>query len=419
MAELFPDVEREPRVVSLVRLAADVARALADVGRVTVQGEIHRPSRSPGGRTWFTLRDRSAQINVTVPANRASRFRIAAGERVAITGSLEWVNDRGAVNLVADHIAPVGEGAIAAAIADARKRLEADGILTRVRRPLPRLPRLVGVICGSEAAVRKDIESVAAARFPGYPVEFTEVVVSGPAAADNIARAVHGLDRRDDVDVIVVARGGGDAAQLLPFSDEALCRAIAASGTPVVVAIGHEGDRPLCDEVADLRCGTPSMAAAAVIPSRVELEAELARLVAGATVALTTRVDAAERRLVAIDRDAAVEQATERARARLHRSRERLALVHPTRLVEQARHRLERVDRHSALARRVERERHALAARRRELAALDPARVLQRGYAVVRVGGRVVRDPTEVSSGDRLLISVAGGDLTAVAEGDR
>ena len=123
------------------------------------------------------------------------------------------------------------------------------------------MPRAIGVLCGTDAAVRKDIESVVAARFPGYPLAIEETTVSGPGAALCIIEALARLARRPGVDVVVLARGGGDATALLPWSDEELCRAVAACPVPVVSAIGHEADRPLCDEVADLRCGTPSIAA--------------------------------------------------------------------------------------------------------------------------------------------------------------
>src|SRR5204863_4358260 len=133
---------------------------------------------------YFTLKDRAAQIPVVCPSAKASRCRAVAGERVSVTGALNWSVDRGQLSLVADEVVPVGAGAIAAMIADARRRLAADGVLDRPRRPLPRLPETIGVICGTDAAVRADIESVVAARFPGYPVDFVEVGVSGPGAVD-------------------------------------------------------------------------------------------------------------------------------------------------------------------------------------------------------------------------------------------
>jgi len=176
----------EPRRMSLVRLSALIAQAAGQLGRVAVEGEVHRPQTGRTGRQWFTLRDRASQISVSVSSGRRSRCRVVAGERVCVTGRLEWVNDWGQLQLAAEEVLPVGEGAIAAMIADARRRLQAEGLLTRPRRPIPLLPVRIGVVCGHEAAVRADIESVVAARFPGYPMAFLETTVSGPAAADRI-----------------------------------------------------------------------------------------------------------------------------------------------------------------------------------------------------------------------------------------
>jgi exodeoxyribonuclease VII large subunit len=392
--ELFPD-ESGLRRLSLVRLSTEIARALAPVGRFAVEGEVHRPSRGATGRIWFTLRDRRSQIAVTCPATRAKRCRAVAGERVSVTGRLEWSTDQGRLQLVAEEVTPVGAGAVAAAIADARRRLHADGLLDARRRPIPRLPAVIGVVCGTEAAVRADIESVVAARFPGYPVEFIEVTVSG--AAEAVAGALRVLDARPEVDVIVLARGGGDAPQLLPFSDEELCRAIAAATTPVVSAIGHEGDRPLCDEVADLRCGTPSIAAAAVVPDRAALEAELARLAGATDGALEQRLASAVRQLAAVDRRSALVAGLGVARARLDRAMGRVEVLHPGRRMAEAAQLLE--------------------SRRLRLEALSPARVLERGYAVVRTpDGAVVRDAGAVVGGDRVLVELARGGLGAVVD---
>lgn len=395
---LFP-AESAARRVSLVRLASEIARATASVGRIVVEGEVHRPSRGRGGRVYFTLKDRAAQISVSCPGSRASRCRAVAGERVQVAGSLEWVSGWGSLQLVAEEVVPVGAGAVAAMIAEARERLAAAGLLTRARRPIPRLPRAIGVVCGSDAAVRADIESVVAARFDGYPLVFREVAVSGPGAAIAIIEALRDLDAHPDVEVVVLARGGGDATQLLPFSDEDLCRAICDVSLPVVSAIGHEGDRPLCDEVADLRAGTPSLAAAAVVPDLAQLRAEADRLIAQARSVVDRRADAASSLLAAIDRDRALNAGVDRARHRLSRSGDRLALLHP--------------------GRRVDTATRALAAQVRHLESLSPKRVLERGYAVVRtVDGGVVRDPAEVAGGDRLDVEVARGRLLVRAEGD-
>jgi exodeoxyribonuclease VII large subunit len=340
---------------------------------------------------------------------------VVAGERVSVTGRLEWVTDWGQLQLVAEEIVPVGEGAIAAMIAETRLRLAADGLLTRPRRPIPRLPAAIGVVCGHEAAVRADIESVVAARFPGYPTVFVETTVSGPGAVDNLIAAVQDLDARPAVGVIILARGGGDATALLPFSDESLCRAVCASTTPVVAAIGHDGDRPLVDEVADLRAGTPSLAASAVVPDRAELQAALDGAVRAAAAAVVTRLAAATARLDAVDRVRAVRSALDRARTRLAQAAATRDLVAPGKELARAGARLAGVDWRRPAVQRLDRSGQDLASRWAEVEALSPARVLERGYAVVRRAsdGSVVRRPDQAPPGDLLDVTVAGGRFRA------
>lgn len=404
------------RKLSLVRLSSEIARSLSVIGRVAVEGEVVMPRSHPGG-TYFTLRDRNAQLSVRCPGARSAHWRVIAGERVVVSGTVSWLNDRGQLQFVADEVAPVGEGAIAAAIDDRRARLGADGLLTRPRRPLPVLPAVIGVVCGTEAAVRADIESVVADRFPGYPVAWVAANVSGPGAADAVAAALVGLDARPDVEVIVLARGGGDAAQLLPFSDEALCRAICACSTPVVSAVGHEGDRPLCDEVADRRFGTPSLAAAAVVPSRQELEKATDRLREKREVVVNQRFGAAAIRLAAVDRDRAIRTGFDVARGRLAQAAARTRLVHPARAVASAGLRLDRVDWAAPAGRRCGQERQRLAAASRHLEALSPRRILERGYAVVRAGdGTVVRHAVGVFEGAPLDVELAAGRLAVRVE---
>ena len=185
-----------PRRVTLVRLSGEIARSMAAIGRIAVEGEVHRPQTFPSGRTYFVLRDRAAQVPVACPARHARRCRAVAGERVVVVGTLVWGNERGQLVLEAEEVTPVGEGAVAAMIAETRSRLAADGLLNRPGRPLPRLPRVIGVLCGADAAVRKDIESVVAARFPGYPLAVEETTVTGPGAAQAIVEALWRLCRR-------------------------------------------------------------------------------------------------------------------------------------------------------------------------------------------------------------------------------
>ena len=402
------------RRVSLVRLSALLNRAVSDVGRVAVEGEVHRPSTG-SGRQWFVLRDRASQISVSVPGGRRSRCRVVAGERVCVTGHLEWVPGWGQLQLTAEEVVPVGEGAIAAMLAEVRARLDADGLLARPRRAIPRLPRTIGVICGRDAAVRADIESVVIARFPGYPMLFAETTVSGPGAPDHIIAVLQELDARPDVEVIILARGGGDSTQLLAFSDEDLCRAVCASATPVVAAIGHDGDRPLVDLVADLRCGTPSLAAGAVVPDRAALHDEIDGFLQRASAYSTARLEGADRLLAAANRATAATLGLDRAGARLERAAAQLALLHPKRELDRAAVRLGRIEWGSPAAQRLAAAQRSLANVKEQAEALSPARVLERGYAVARRAEDrvVIRDPAQAGPGTDVEVTVAAGTLTA------
>ncbi len=405
------------RPVTLIRLAGEVARSLSQLGQVAVEGEVHRPSTSRGGWVFFVLRDRVAQIDVKVPRKHVARCRAVSGERVRVTGTTEWTADRGQVHLVAVEVVPVGAGAIAALLAETRKTLADAGLLTRPRRRWPMLPERIGVVCGADAAVRADIESVVADRFPGYPVIFEETTVSGPAAPGAIVAALGRIGTRPGVQVVIVARGGGDPTSLLPWSSEEVCRAVAACRAPVVSAIGHDGDRPLCDDVADLRCGTPSIAAAAVVPSRVELTSSLDVLAARAAQSLDARADHSARRLAGQDASVAVSAGLERACARVEWSVQRLADSQPNRRLAAARLRLASVDWRRPTGETLGRAAGHLAAEGRHLRALAPARVLDRGYAVVRdAEGRVIRRASDLEVGARLEVTLASGAVATRVE---
>ncbi|HVT78587.1 MAG TPA: exodeoxyribonuclease VII large subunit [Acidimicrobiales bacterium] len=383
----------EARRVSLVRLAGEISRGLSPIGRIAVDGEVHS-AKAYNARRYFTLRDRNARISVTVAARNVRHCKIQDGEAVRVVGTLNWDTTRGELRLDAQSVDPRGEGAVAAVIAEARERLEKEGVLNRARRPLPLLPRVVGVICGQEAAVRKDIESVISARFAGYPVVFRQSLVSGGAAPAALIDAVLDLDERDEVEVIVIARGGGDATELLPFSDEELCRTVASCATPTVSAIGHDGDRPLLDDVADHRCGTPSIAAALVIPSEADLRNELDSWLLRVTETAFAQLARAEARLDGEAPARALRAGLDGAALRLERAANRLDAAHP-------RSRVKAAD-------------AQLLGFTATLEALDPVRVLERGYAVVRdAAGTVVRDASQIASGDAVRVSLAHGSFAA------
>ena len=415
--KLFEDRDRQaPRRVTLVRLAGEIARALVGIDRIAVEGEVYRPRVSRGGWTFFTLRDRAAQMEVVVPSSAARRSRAADGERVCVTGKLQWANEQGRLQLLAEEVVPVGAGAIAELIAETRRRLEAEGLIGVRRRPLPLLPAAIGVVCGADAAVRRDIESVVADRFPGYPVVFEETTVSGPGASLSIVEAMQAVAALPGVEVVILARGGGDGPSLLPWSTEEVCRAVAACPIPVVSAIGHEGDRPLCDEVADHRCGTPSIAAGAVVPHRGELSARVDGLLLTAEAAVLARFGEAGRRVGAIDPGRALEGGVERAALRLSRGAQRLGDCHPSRQLQACRQRLDGAgaDWRRPLGEILGRAEGRLLADGRHLQALSPRRTLERGYAVV-VGpdGAVLRRAAMVRSGDSIEVELADGALSA------
>jgi exodeoxyribonuclease VII large subunit len=407
-----------PRRVSLVKLAAEIARSLVSIGRIAVEGEVHRPTTSRGGWVFFTLRDRVAQIEVRVPAPAARRSRIVAGERASVVGTLQWSNERGQLQLVAEEVVPVGAGAIAAMIADTRAQLVAEGLIGRPRRPIPVLPAAVGVVCGSDAAVRKDIESVVAARCPGYPVIFQETTVTGPGSEVAIAAAIGTLSNRAGIEVVILARGGGDAPSLLPWSREEVCRAVAACPVPVVSAIGHDGDRPLCDEVADLRCGTPSLAATAVLPDLTALTAAADSNLESAGLSLQARLGEATTRLAAVDAGHAVRTGLDRAADRLARAKLHLVAYHPSKALELAEARMSGLDWRRPTWEALGRADGRLKAELRHMRALSPQRTLDRGYAVaVRVrDGLVLRHATDVDRDEAIRVRLSQGELLAKVE---
>ncbi len=415
---LFDDPgSRRARPVTLVRLAGEIARFAGTTGLLAVEGEVHRPTTSKGGWVFFTLRDRAAQVSVVVPRSHVARARTVAGERVLVVGSLEWIAERGQLQLKADEITPVGAGAIAALLAETRARLGAAGLLQRPGRSIPLLPAVIGVVCGADAAVRKDIESIVAQRFPGYPVHFEETTVSGPGAASAIVAGLAKVVARTGVEVVIVARGGGDATSLLPWSDEEVCRAIAACSVPVVSAIGHDGDRPICDEVADRRCGTPSMAATLVVPDLSALTDRLGAAMVRARQGLDDRAGMAAASLGILAPARALDTGIAVAVARLATTGRRLTDSHPYRHLDRCRRRLERIDWRRPAGERLGWAAGRLEADRRHLSALDPRRVLARGYAVVRgPGGEVVRAAGSLGPGDPVDVRLASGSFTGRVE---
>jgi exodeoxyribonuclease VII large subunit len=369
------------KVYSVSAFNRGVAAWLTRLPTLWVEGEVTELRRHAGWQSvFFTLKDPSdgACLPTTMPRGRfdALRLDLADGERVHVFGRPVLYEARGDFRLRALTIERFGLGAHLAALERLKGKLAAEGLFAPERkRPLPRFPRAVGLVTGNDAAAKSDVVTTLTARFPPARVVVAETYVQGPRAAAAIVDALQALAAQPHVDVIVVARGGGSFEDLLPFSDERLVRAIAASPVPVVSAVGHEQDTPLCDLAADVRASTPTAAGRLVVPDLGEL-------------------------LERLDRDRG--RLARAAGRTLGRERDRLTLLR------------DRLQRAPALT--LERKRAALAQSAGRLRSLSPKATLTRGYAIVRTDSGIVRSPAAVRPGQPLKVEVAEGEFGARVE---
>jgi exodeoxyribonuclease VII large subunit len=387
-------------------LTAKLTEYVAKAPGVWLDGQVVQLTRRPGqGTAYLTLRDTDVDLSfsVTLPVRvlDALPAPLPEGAHVVVHARPQLFPRRGALSLAADDLRPVGVGELLARLEHLRRLLAAEGLFAAERkRPLPFLPAGVGLICGRASAAERDVIENARARWPAVHFVTRPVAVQGPNAVTDVVEALTGLDADPAVDVIVIARGGGSLEDLLPFSNEALLRAVAACRTPVVSAIGHEVDAPLLDLVADVRASTPTDAGKRIVP---DLDAERAGL------------DQTRLRL-----RRAVTGRVQREEQLVANLRARPVLAAPHRLLDQ--HLTDvREWRDRARAALATRLRHAagdLAHLRDRVTALSPAATLDRGYAVVQgPGGVVVRSPADVAVGAELRLRLAAGDLAATATG--
>ena len=391
-------------VYSVASFNRGVGQWLSRLPTVWVEGEVTELRRHERWATvFFTLKDPAdgSCVSVTIGRGRfdALRLDLADGERVHVFGRPELYEQRGEFKLRALTLERFGAGAHLAALEQLKARLAAEGLFADDRkRPLPFFPRRIGVVTGNDAAAKRDVVSTIRSRFPPASVLVAETYVQGPRAAPEIVAALGALCAEPDVDVVVLTRGGGSFEDLLPFSDERVVRAVANCPVPVVSAVGHEQDTPLCDLAADVRASTPTAAGKLVVPELTELRHRLDRL----------------RTTLARD----VRRSLERDRQRLAHSVERLR-AGPRVSLERNRLRLERTGERllSAPMLALERKRAALEKSAGKLAALSPSQTLQRGYAIVRTeSGGVVASSAGVSTGACVDIELAEGGLRARVE---
>jgi len=375
-----------------------VGEWIGRLGRVWVEGQIAELSRR-GGTVYLTLRDPVAVVSVRVICPRqvfdAAEPAPAEGARVVVWAKPDFNMTRGSFALNALELRAVGIGELLARMERLRRSLAAEGLFAaeRKRRP-PFLPRLVGLICGRDSAAERDVLENASRRWPSVRFRVEEVAVQGPFAVAEITDALRALDADAEVDVIIIARGGGSIEDLLPFSDESLIRAVASSRTPVVSAIGHEQDVPLLDLVADVRASTPTDAARRVVPDISEQLAIIADLRTRARRQLAGRLD--------------------REAAWLADIRSRPVLANPVAEVDRRQEQVlalaERARR--CLASSLDRAEADLSHTKARLIALSPAATLNRGYAIVqRADSTVVRSARDVTRAERLLIRLASDQI--------
>ena len=379
-------------------VAIRIGEWISRLGEIWVDGQIAELKRRPGVATQFlTLRDPDANISLLVTCARGVLpDSVGEGSRVVLRARPDFYLERGTLSLRATEVRQVGLGELLARIEALRRLLAAEGLFAADRRrSLPFLPRTIGLITGRASAAERDVVENARRRLPGARFRLANVAMQGAAAVTEVVEALQRLDSDPDVDVIVIARGGGSVEDLLPFSNETLVRAVAAAGTPVVSAIGHDTDRPLLDLVADVAASTPTDAAKRLVPDLVEEVRSVAEL---------------------------RERARSCIRARIGRERELMAGL-PERLRRTVRARIGREADETGALRMRSRQRldsllHAARADLEHLRArvrtLSPKATLDRGYAVVRrTDGTVVREPADAVG--PLRVRVAGGEFGATA----
>ena len=383
-------------------LSMRIAEYVEKMSVLWVEGQVVQLTRRPGARTaYLTLRDpdvdMSLSVAIQVNALDAMPTPLSQGARVVLQAKPVFWTQRGSLMLDARQIRPVGVGELLARLEHLKRTLASEGLFDRQRKkPLPFLPRTVGLICGRASAAEKDVVENARRRWPTVRFAIREVAVQGPTAVTEVTAALQELDADPAVEVIVMARGGGSVEDLLPFSNESLLRAVAAARTPVISAIGHDVDTPLLDHVADWRASTPTDAGKKVVPDAADERRGIQqsrergrRALAGRLVGERRHLTALRSRPVMADPTAIIRARREELEALRHRARHRVtAAVH--RAADQVDH------------------------LRAQVRTLSPLSTLERGYAVVQhADGRIVMDQADLEVEELLRIRVARGDFAA------
>lgn len=399
-------LDTSPEHPAPVRQIAQAIGGWVDrLGAVWVEGQLTQVSRRGGSNTVFmTLRDKLADISITLTCPRAVVDSLPTplvdGAQIVVQAKPTFYPNRGTLSLAVREIRLVGEGELLARLERRRQLLAAEGLFAdALKRPVPFLPRSIGLVTGQNSAAEKDVLENARRRWPGVSFTVRYATMQGPRCAEEVIAACQALDRDPGVDVIVVARGGGSLEDLLPFSDEALIRCIHGLTTAVVSAIGHEQDSPLLDLVADLRASTPTDAARRVVPDVAEQLSLVGRVRDRLRYAIRRQIETEAHQILAIRqrsalRDPRVGLSERRAEVAMLRDRSRRTVGH-------------RIDRaQSELDQQIARVR-----------ALSPLATLRRGYAVVSdAQGQALSSIEGLATGATIHVRVADGRITATAD---
>jgi exodeoxyribonuclease VII large subunit len=394
----------EARVLS-VSEANRMARSILEdgLGELWIEGEVSRATYHGSGHLYFTLSDDQAALDAVMWRSNVGRlpFRVEQGMRVQVLGSPSIYERSGRFQVMCRTIRDAGLGDLMRAYEQLKAKLSAEGLFDEgVKRPLPHLPRRVGVVTSRTGAAFADITETIHRRAPGVPILLSPALVQGERCGADVTRALTHLVACSDCDVVIVGRGGGSTEDLWGFNDEGLVRAIADCPIPVVSAVGHEVDFTLCDFVADRRAKTPTEAGELVVPDASALRREVSELADRAARATQRRIGDGHRHVADLER--------------------RMAPFHPRARVTAARDALTHLDARmrSLASARIEREQATVAALAGRLEALSPLRVLDRGYALVRDAdtGAILRDAAATNPGASLSVRLARGGLSATVD---
>jgi exodeoxyribonuclease VII large subunit len=397
-----------PKVYSVSEITGMVKDLLVrapTLQRLLVVGEVYEVAIPSSGHIYFSLKDADSILRCVMWKSRTERleFKLEPGMKVQAYGSINVYERSGQYNLIVERLQPEGLGALFIAFEKLRKKLEAEGLFAEARkRPIPKFPKVVGLVTSPTGAAIQDILRVSRTRWPNTKILLAPASVQGDAAPREVIAGLALLNKvaaQENINVIIIARGGGSPEDLAAFNDEAMARAIAASGIPVVTGIGHEVDRTIADYVADKYAATPSQAAELVFPDAHEQLTHVQDLM----MVLSTRTKGLIRQ----------------NRERLHMLMASRALSRPTELIVELRQVIDdiSISLTKALSRSIENKRHSLALSTTALASLDPKTILGRGYSIsLDDKGLVIKDPEQLSVGDRIKVLVHKGEIDAKVE---